>query len=263
MNRHEGTQLTALFLMAALSPSVAQAQVITLQRAEIAASVEKGMECYIHPDGPDCPPLSSIECFIHPDGPDCPSKPDCNLKWAYKTPGFAKRVRVSRLNSKTIKADVHMKCRINAFTDPDVYIRLDLAFSCSLPPRVRVSPANVDVDVNWPGWLDAATASVTWWIGNIASRTATSKVSASGALKTFVQERMVPLNYCPGIAVQSNGDVEFNLAMGTECTNGQTNHRRCPANHTGPGLDSVCVGGRWASAGGWCEPKPPPGGQPL
>jgi len=57
MNRHEGTQLTALFLMAALSPSVAQAQVITLQRAEIAASVEKGMECYIHPDGPDCPPF--------------------------------------------------------------------------------------------------------------------------------------------------------------------------------------------------------------
>ena len=48
MNRNE--VLAALFLMAALSPSVAQAQVITLPRADIAASVGDGV---LHP--PDAP----------------------------------------------------------------------------------------------------------------------------------------------------------------------------------------------------------------
>jgi hypothetical protein len=248
MNRNE--VLAALFLMAVLSPSVAQAQVI-LPRADIAASVEMGMECYIHPDGAGCPLLPFV------------SRPDCSLYWASST-GSADRVRISRLNPKTIKAVVHLKCAINNFRNPDVYIRLDLAFSCSLPnPSVRVSPVNVDVDVNWPWWVDVGTASVTWWIGNIASRTATSQVRASGALQAFVQQRMVPINYCPGINVQSNGDVRIDLAMGTECTNGQTKHRNCSANQYGPGLDYLCVGGRWASTAGWCEPKPPPGGDPL
>lgn len=249
MNRNEVIQLAAPFFMAALSPSVAQAQVITLPRAEIAASVERGMECYIHPNGPGCLPLPFV------------SKPDCSLYWASGT-GSNDRVRVSRLNPKTINADVHMKCAINNFRNPDVYIRLDLAFSCSLPnPSVRVSPANVDVEVNWPWYVDVGTASVTWWIGNIASRTASSQARASGALQAFVQEQMVPINYCPGINVQSNGDVRIDLAMGNECTNGQTKHRRCSANYYGPGIDYVCVGGRWASGGGWCEPRPPPGGQ--
>jgi hypothetical protein len=254
MNRNRVIQLAALFLMAALSPSVAQAQVVTLARADIAASVEKGMECYIHPNGPGCSLLPLVA-----------SKPDCSLYWASRTPGSADRVRVSRLNSKTVRAEAHMKCEIEHFRNPDVYIRLELAFSCSVPnPTVTVWPANVDVEVDWPWWVDLGTVSVTSWIGQIKSRTTTSKFRASDALQAFVRERMIPreIHYCPGISVQSNGDVRIDLAMGTECTNGQTQRRRCSANQIGPGLNYLCVGGRWENVGGSCEPKAPPGGQP-
>jgi hypothetical protein len=248
MHRNERIKLASLLLMAALSPAVAQAQVLTVRRAEIAATVEWAMECYLHPNGTGCPVLP-LE-----------SRPACSLYWASAS-GSPDRVKVSRLSSRAVNADVHMKCAINNFWNPHVYIRLDLVFSCFWRyPSVKVSPG-VDVEVNWPWYVDVATASVTWWIGNIASRTATSQVRASGALQALVQERMIPINYCPGINVQSNGDVRIDLGMGTACTNGQTNHRRCSGNYDGPGVDYLCVGGRWEVAGGVCEPTAPPGGQ--
>jgi len=49
---------------------------------------------------------------------------------------------------------------------------------------------------------------------------------------------------------------------GSECTTGQTKHRSCSANQSGPGVDFTCVAGFWKGTGGGCEPKAPPGGQP-
>jgi hypothetical protein len=241
------------FVATLVSPAAVQAQVITLSRTDIEDMAETAMECYIHPNGPGC------------DRNDSDSQPACALYWASGA-GSADRVRVSRKNANTINADIHMKCSIGgkAVPDPDVYIHLDLVFSCYWrDPSVKVSPADVDIDVDWPWYWDVATlpfGSPTWWIGNIKSRTVTSKVRASGAVQDFTEEQMVPLNYCPGINVQRNGDVQIDLAMGNECTNGQTRHRRCSSTHFGPGLDYVCVGGRWGFNGGWCEPKAPPGG---
>jgi hypothetical protein len=106
-----------------------------------------------------------------------------------------------------------------------------------------------------------ASLSATWWAGNIASRTATAAFRASDAVQNFTEERMVPLAYCPSITVQSSGDVLIDLAMGTECSNGQTKHESCFGNYFGPGYDYVCVGGRWGYNGGWCEPAAPPDGQ--
>jgi hypothetical protein len=250
---------TCAFVVTQMSPT-AQAQIIPLPRAEIEDRIEMAMECYLHPDGPGCYP----DCDrTDPTDPDCPSdsKPDCPLYWAADA-GSDDRVQVSRKNATTLNADVHLKCSINDFADPDVYIHLDLVFSCFwVTPSVKVSPADVDIEVDWPWYIDVATLSATWWAGNIESRTATSTFRASGAVQDFTEERMVPVNYCPGIAVQSNGDVEIDLALGTECTNGQTKHRSCSGNYIGPGYDYVCVGGRWGDNGGWCEPKPPPGGE--
>jgi hypothetical protein len=254
INRRGVIQLAALLLVGA--PAMAQAQIITVPREKIQDSVESGIECFMHPTNPGCPPIMD-------------SRPDCSLYWASPM-GSPDRVQVSRLSPRSVKADVHLKCAINFrdpvtrtdLRDPDVYIRLDLRFSCSLPnPSVRASPTNVDVAVNWPWYVDVGTLSVTWWIGNIASNTASSQARASAALQAFVQQQEVPLSYCPGINVQSNGDLQIDLAMGNECTNGQTRHRGCSANHFGPGYDDVCVGGRWAADRGWCEPRAPRGGE--
>lgn len=46
-----------------------------------------------------------------------------------------------------------------------------------------------------------------------------------------------------------------------ECTNGQTKQNGCSADETGIGYTYLCVNGYWKAAGGWCEPKAPPGGQ--
>ncbi len=74
---------------------------------------------------------------------------------------------------------------------------------------------------------------------------------------------MVPLSYCPGIQVQSDGNVAIDLAMGQECSNGERRHRSCPSGMHGPGIDDVCVGGRWSQEIWYCEPNAPPGGSPL
>jgi hypothetical protein len=50
-------------------------------------------------------------------------------------------------------------------------------------------------------------------------------------------------------------------AMGDECALGQSRHRNCSSNFSGPGVDYRCEGGFWKRSGGWCEPKAPPGGQ--
>jgi hypothetical protein len=47
----------------------------------------------------------------------------------------------------------------------------------------------------------------------------------------------------------------------SECTNGQTRHRGCSGNSTGPGYDDLCINGYWETVGGLCEPVAPPGGQ--
>ena len=241
--------LIVLSLIAGLlSPAVAQAQIITISRADIERRVETGVECYIHPDGPGCAPA-----------PPNKSRPDCSLYWASGA-GSADRVRVSRKDSKSVRADVHLKCAINNLPNPDVYIHLDLRFSCNLPnPSVKTTPVNVDIEVDWPWYVDLYTATISWWIGNFKSRTITSSVRASGALQRYVDERMVPITYCPGISVQANGDLQIDLATGNECMDGETKHRNCTGNTYGPGYDYVCVGGRWNPGGGWCEPKPPPG----
>ncbi|MGH8531165.1 MAG: hypothetical protein ACREV1_00195 [Gammaproteobacteria bacterium] len=221
-------------------PSLAEAQV-TLPRQEIEDEIEEAMECYRNPD-----------CASD-------SKPDCPLYWQE-----GDRVQVSRKNKTTLYADIRMKCEINNWHNPDVNVHLDLGFSCLWSnPSVRVSPAYVSIDVNWPWWVDVYTATITWWKGNIESRTATSKFRASGAVQDFTEERMVPLSYCPGIEVQSNGDVAIDLAMGQECSDGQRRHRSCPSGTHGPGIDDVCVGGRWSQESRDCEPNKPPGGSPL
>jgi len=236
------------------------AQIVTLQHADIEHRIEMAVECYLHPDTPGCFPNCDR---TDPTDPDCPSfsPPDCSLYWAAEA-GSADRVQVSRQSATTLNADVHLKCSIDDFPDPDVYLNLDLAFRCDWhAPSVKVSPTNVAVDVDWPWYVDIGTLSATWWVGNIKSRTATAQFRMSGAVQAFTDEQMVPLTYCPGIAVQPTGDVQIDLAMGTECTPGQTRHRSCPGNYFGPGYDSVCVGGRWGDNGGWCEPKAPPGGE--
>lgn len=239
-------------------PSVAEAQVI-LPRQEIEDEIEEAMGCYRNHDGPGCYP----DCDRNdPNDPDCPSdsKPDCPLYWQ-----SGDRVQVSRKNAHTLYADSRMKCAINNFHDPDVNIHLDLGFSCLWSnPSVRVSPSYVSIDVNWPWWVDVYTATATWWKGNIESRTATSKFRASGAVQDFTEERMVPgLSYCPGIEVQSNGNVAIDLATGHECSDGERRHRSCPSGTHGPGIDDVCVGGRWSQESRDCEPNKPPGGSPL
>ena len=74
--------LIVLSLIAGLlSPAVAQAQIITISRADIERRVETGVECYIHPDGPGCAPA-----------PPNKSRPDCSLYWASGA-GSADRVQ--------------------------------------------------------------------------------------------------------------------------------------------------------------------------
>jgi hypothetical protein len=94
--------------VATLVSPAAQAQIIPLPRAEIEDRVEMAVECYINPTD---------------------SRPDCPLYWASEA-GSADRVQISYQNATTLNADVHLKCAINNFANPDVYLHLDLAFSC-------------------------------------------------------------------------------------------------------------------------------------
>jgi hypothetical protein len=236
----------------------ASAQTLTRGHEEIEQQIEMAIDCFRNPNFPGCFP----ECDRNdPNDPDCPhdSPPDCSLYWRSDD-----HVTVSRASASSLDVVIRLACDINNFTDPDVTIRLQLALSCNgLAPKIRAAPTDARVDVDFPWYIDVLSASVTWWIGNIKSRTQTAQLRAGGALERFVSNTDVPFEYCPGIAVQSNGDVVIDLAMGTECTSGQTRHRGCLSGTHGPGADDVCIGGRWTVAAFDCEPTPPPGGQPL
>jgi hypothetical protein len=240
-----------------VTPSLVNAQ-ITRTHEQIEAQIERGVDCYMNPDLEGCYP----DCDrSDPNDPDCPedTQPSCRMYWR-----SSDHVSVTRASASAVDAEIRLACDINNFTDPDVTIKVQLKFSCNgTNPSIRVSPHTVGVDVNFPWYIDVLSASVTWWIGNIRSRTETANLYRH-AVELFASSTGVdPLQYCPGIAVQSNGDVVFDLSQGNECTSGETRHRRCPSNHHGSGIDEVCVGGRWALEARDCEPNAPPGGEPL
>jgi len=71
---------------------------------------------------------------------------------------------------------------------------------------------------------------------------------------------------CPTLALAGSGyryKTCRENATGDECVTGKTRLRRCSGNLSGPGVNQTCVAGFWENSGGWCEPKAPPGGQPL
>lgn len=242
----------AAALFALLIASTVEAQ-IPFPATELAEKIEHGVECYINPTASDCPASNE--------------KPSCSFFWPYPD----KQVLISRYSETQVKADIFLKCRKNNSPNPLVTMHVILRFWCNWrAPSVRVTASDVRIDIDLPGWADLLVFPSTeapwiksaWIEATRESERARAKFLAEGGAKLFVAERSSGLlTYCPGISVQKNGDVMIDFSEGTECKSGQSTHRACGSTtHIGPGIDYVCVGGRWGRDKGYCERKPPPGG---
>jgi hypothetical protein len=78
----------------------------------------------------------------------------------------------------------------------------------------------------------------------------------------FTQVDNCPKHFNPGQQDSDDDGLGNACDPGNECTSGQTKHKACAANtYWGDGYDYVCDNGYWKMAAGWCERKPPPGGQ--
>jgi hypothetical protein len=189
---------------------------------------------------------------------------DTHLYWGHV---HGRRVEVTRKNSNTIYVDFDLAYAVSNFPDPEVDVDLQINFHCFYAePDIKLAIPDVDVDVNFPWYIDVATSGLTWIVTTVADRFINDAVAHSQAIKEEVMAKVnetvdVPLTFCPDFNVTSSGDVQVIIGQGGECTNGQTKHRHCSGNYTGPGFDDLCINGYWETVGGWCEPKPPPGGQ--
>lgn len=114
-------------------------------------------------------------------------------------------------------------------------------------PRFLTFAIHFDHDEDW--WYDTAwgTSIRPYWEW-IVSRANHANVSLA-----------CPTSVLPGSGYRYKTCREN--AAGSECVTGQTRHRDCSGNFSGPGLDETCVAGFWQTTGGRCEPRAPPGGQ--
>jgi hypothetical protein len=232
--------MTALALTGALAPSAAQAAEVafTVSHQQLKDQIEDTMESYRLGQIPGA------------------QKPDCNLYWA------GTHVSVARRDSDSINATIHMKCSVDNFADPDVYIHMAIGFGCHFAnPSIKVAALSASVSVDWPWYVDVLSLSATWWAGNISSRVATSKLVVAGALTSFGTTIPVSTAFCPKFNVLSNADIQILTGPGTQCTNGVTKHSSCPSNYEGAGKTEKCINGYWETTIYDCDPKAPPGGQ--
>ena len=149
------------------------------------------------------------------------------------------------------------------FRIPEVDVDLQISFQCfSSEPDIELA-TDVDVDVDFPWYVDVATAGLSWVFTTVANQVIDNLIDNSEAIKAEILAKIneavdLPLTSCPVFNVTSGGDVELIFGQGSECTDGQTKHRGCSSKEIGPGYDDRCINGYWETVGGWCAP---PGGQ--
>jgi hypothetical protein len=179
-----------------------------------------------------------------------------------------RRVEVSRKDQDSINVDLDLAFDAGP-VDPEVDVDVEVGFGCFWgAPDINLSVPRFDVDVNFPTWLIVATGGLSWVANHVVNVVIDRKLQSMDALRRELVEKVnerlgeVGFDYCPAFDVTSAANVQVIFGSGSECSPGQQSYRRCPSNTTGSGYTDICVNGYWERTG-HCEPKPPPGGQPL
>jgi hypothetical protein len=145
-------------------------------------------------------------------------------------------------------------------------------------------PINVPVDVSFDLVLDCGedgpfllldNPEITTFVSVPASVLNTIKTEANAMLAAKTASIVGPVwnqldsvgiadvhSVCPHFEVYADGSLYAEVDFVNGCINDRTKHKACAVNtHWGPGYDYVCDNGYWERVSGWCERKPPPGGQ--
>jgi hypothetical protein len=179
------------------------------------------------------------------------------LYWGHVS---GRRVEVTRQDEDTINVDLDLAYALSHFPNPEVDVDLQIRFNCFwVRPDIDISIPDLDVDVDFPWYIDVGTAGLTWIFDHIADHFIAKKIDHSQAIKQEVLAKVneavhVPLTYCPAFNVTADGDVQVILGHGNECTDGQTKHRRCLSGSRGSGYDDLCINGYWETVSSDCEP---------
>jgi hypothetical protein len=178
----------------------------------------------------------------------------------------SRHVTVSRHTPNTMHIDLDMSYALNNVPNPSVDVDFRVEFKCQPShPDLNIAVPYVDVDVNFPWWVDVGTGGLSW-VGNLVADVFVERMQLDTRrlreelVAKINQTVNLPLDRCLSYEMQSSGDLVISDRPGTECTGNQTKHVRCGAGTTGPGRDYTCNNGRWQLIDGYCEARTPDGG---
>jgi hypothetical protein len=185
------------------------------------------------------------------------------LHWGHVS---GRRVEVTRKDQDSINIDLDLA--FDTVIDPEVDVDIEVGFGCFwAAPDLKLSLPRFDVDVNFPWYVDVATGGLSWVGGHVANVIIDRKIASMEAVRRQLVQTInqqlgqVGFELCPAFEVTEGGAVRVIFGQGSECTPGQTRHKRCPSNTQGSGYDDTCINGYWERTGGICEPVAPPGGE--
>ena len=103
----------------------------------------------------------------------------------------------------------------------------------------RSSIPDMDVDVNFPWYIDVGSGGLTWVVDKIADHFIAKKIDNSQAIKQEVLAKVnetvnVPFTYCPDFNVTSSGDVQVIFGQAMSARTDRPSTASCRATPPGP-----------------------------